>query len=81
MADVVSGLLAKLSELEQRGPYPDEVLSLRQAHRDIIEMYQRATEAGSNALMTVAEYWRLSTLEEVVEVLARGLGVEEQSSE
>jgi hypothetical protein len=60
---------------------PNEVLRLCRAHRDIIEQYQRAREAGENALMTAGEYAAAAALELVVETIAHGLGVEETTDE
>lgn len=62
--------------LIERHPTPE--LRLCRAHRQIVEMAQRAAEAGENALMTAGEHARAATLDEVVELLAVGLGVVEE---
>lgn len=134
MSDLVSGLLAKLSDVEKlandciaevgstragdeyadgsgaadsdsfpsypwgsmdrelafmAGPgHPDDVLRLCRAHRDIISEYLRLKAEFDAARVTppdvavfVALGTQVRTLKAVLGALARGLGVEEQTSE
>lgn len=113
MSDLVSGLLARLDEIEkvakaapfdpykihvdnpEDGPHirwhdPASVLRLCRAHRDIIDMYGQAKDqpvaesvrhSKGRGLDHASAMGRLTTLGLVLQALARGLGVEEQSSE
>lgn len=79
---LLARLFARISEIEQRGPYPDEVLRLCRAHRRIVEQYQRAQELLTDGRFTgsVAESNEAAarSLRVAVEALAVGLGVVEE---
>lgn len=76
-AEVATFSLSADAHLAAFAAEPDRVLRLCRAHRQIVEMAQRAAEAGESALMTAGEHARSATLDEVVELLAVGLGVVE----
>jgi len=58
---------------------PDHVLRLCRAHRDIIDIWKYSGHAREK-FDTPATVERLLTMNEIVEALARGLGVEEPTS-
>jgi hypothetical protein len=63
---------------------PDDVLRLCRAHRDIIEIYKRQYEleaagAGQSTGTQGVLVYAVALLEDVIEALARGYGVEEQA--
>lgn len=107
MSDLVSGLLAKLDEIERMTlaakPHwqqllwsrragnekmnayltqvadPDDALRLCRAHRDLTEAYV-AVRDNPDRLTDAALHLSFNLLRQVVETIARGLGVEDKEN-